>query len=500
MGASEYTVDLPGKGVLIAGALIAVFLVHTLSVWYRLSHIPGPPWAALSKYWMVKEALKGQQPVAFQQATNQYGTLVRVGPNELITDDPELMRKMMAVRSPYTRGPWYTAMRFDPARDNLFSMRDEDEHTKLRLKMAFGYSGKENLSMEATIENNIAKLINLIETKYLSTERQYRPMDFALKTQFFTLDVISDLAFGKPFGYIDQDSDVFDYIKITSSLIPALTVLSNIPSLAKVLHSRLFRSSLPKATDKLGFGALIGVTKSVVASRYHPSASAESDMLGSFIRHGLTEEEAAGEALLQVIAGSDTSATTIRTVMLSLQSNPIAYRKLQSEIDDAIASGKVSSPIKDSEARQLPYLQAVIKEGLRVLPPASGPFFKTVPEGGDVINGLFVPAGTQIGSSPLAIHHSKKIFGDDAETFRPERWLEADEERLAVMTSTLDLVFHYGKYMCLGKPVAMMEFNKIFVELLRRFDFSIVNPQKPAKFFNAGIWIMEDFWVRVTKR
>lgn len=65
---------------------------------------------------------------------------MRVGPNELITNDPELMRKMMAVRSPYTRGPWYTAMRFDPARDNLFSMRDENEHTKVRLKMAFGVS------------------------------------------------------------------------------------------------------------------------------------------------------------------------------------------------------------------------------------------------------------------------------------------------------------------------------------------------------------------------
>jgi hypothetical protein len=100
--------------------------------------------------------------------------------------------------------------------------------------------------METTIETHIAKLVKLLETKYLSVAKSYRPVDFALKTQFFTLDVISDLSFGKPFGYIDQDGDVFDYIKITSSLIPALTVLSNIPTLAKVLHSRLFRSSLPK--------------------------------------------------------------------------------------------------------------------------------------------------------------------------------------------------------------------------------------------------------------
>ncbi|KAK0609483.1 cytochrome P450 [Immersiella caudata] len=387
----------------------------------------------------------GRQPVAFQQATNQcasrLGTLVRVGPNELITDNSELIRKMMS----------YTAMRFNPARDNLFPIRDKDEHTKLRLKIAFNispYSRNENLSMETTIETHIAKLIKLLETK-----------------QSFTIDVISDLAFGKPFGYIDQDGDVFGYTKITPSLIPALAALSNIPSLAKVLHSRLFRGSLPKGvpnhptttTDKMGFGALIGVTKSAVASRPRHSASAEPDMLGSFIRHGLTEEEAANEAILQATAGSDTSATTIRTVMLPLQSNPIAYRKLQPGIDAAITAGTISSPIKDSEAR------------------------------------------TQIGSSPLAIHHAK-IFGEDAKTFRPKRWVEADDAKLLLITSTLDLVFHYEKYMCLGKPVAMMEFNKTFAELLRPLDFSIVIPQKPARFFSAGVWIMEDFWVRVTKR
>jgi len=149
-------------------------------------------------------------------------------------------------------------MRFDPARDNLFSMRDEAQHTELRLKMAHGYSGKENLCMEATIEKYVGKLVALIEAKYLSSETEFRPMDFALKTQFFTLDTIGDLAFGKPFGYLEKDADVFDYIKITTSLIPALTVLSNVPWLARILHSRVFRNALPKATDKLGFGALIG--------------------------------------------------------------------------------------------------------------------------------------------------------------------------------------------------------------------------------------------------
>jgi hypothetical protein len=62
-------------------------------------------------------------------------------------------------------------------------------------------------------------------------------MDFAQKAQYFTLDVISDLAFSKAFGFLDQDDDVFDYLKLTSSYIPVILVLSNVPSIANMLHS-----------------------------------------------------------------------------------------------------------------------------------------------------------------------------------------------------------------------------------------------------------------------
>lgn len=112
--------------------------------------------------------------------------------------------------------------------------------------------------MEKTIEIEIAKLVELIETKYLSTAHEYRPMDFGEKGQFFTLDVISHLAFGEAFGYLQKDDDVFNYIKITSSFIPIMLVLANIPSLATMLQSPMLRGALPKESDKLGFGAFIG--------------------------------------------------------------------------------------------------------------------------------------------------------------------------------------------------------------------------------------------------
>jgi len=74
-------------------------------------------------------------------------------------------------------------------------------------------------------------------------------------------------------------------------------------------------------------------------------------MLGSFIRHGLSQEEASSEALLQIVAGSDTSASMIRAVVLYLVTNPLAYGKHQAKIDAGIAEGMTPLPIKDAEVR-----------------------------------------------------------------------------------------------------------------------------------------------------
>lgn len=66
------------------------------------------------------------------------GSLARIGPNELLTDDPEILRRMATVRSPYTRSDWYDVMRLDPNRENVLSVRDENKHAELRAKMAAG--------------------------------------------------------------------------------------------------------------------------------------------------------------------------------------------------------------------------------------------------------------------------------------------------------------------------------------------------------------------------
>lgn len=97
-------------------------------------------------------------------------------------------------------------------------------------------------------------------------------------------------------------------------------------------------------------------------------------MLSSFIARGLTEKDVMIESVLQILAGADTTATAIRSILLHTMTNPHSYRTLQKEVDTALKDGRVTGEgvIKDSEAKELVYLQAVIKEGLRIWPPVTG--------------------------------------------------------------------------------------------------------------------------------
>lgn len=154
----------------------------------------------------------------------------------------------------------------------------------------------------------------------------------------------------------------------------------------------------------------------------------------------------------------------MRATLLAIITNPSVYVKLQAEIDDADRTGLLSSPIKDSEARDLPYLQACISEGLRRFPPITQLRERQVPPEGDIIDGHHVPAGTFIGLNAWGLQLNS-VFGSDPEIFRPERWLTQDKDLLLRMQQVHELIFGYGNTKCLGIPIATMNLNKIFVEV-----------------------------------
>ena len=155
-----------------------------------------------------------------------------------------------------------------------------------------------------------------------------------------------------------------------------------------------------------------------------------------------------------------------------ISTTPSVQIRLLQEINTAIDAGTITRPIiRDTEARRLPYLQACIKEGLRMYPPVTGLLAKAVPRGGAELEpGMWAPGGTQIAWNSLGMMRLEEVFGADAEMFLPERWMVRDEsdkerERVDRMTETVGLVFGYGRFGCLGRGVAMMELNKAVIEV-----------------------------------
>ncbi|KAL9567270.1 hypothetical protein ACKAV7_008512 [Fusarium commune] len=112
------------------------------------------------------------------------------------------------------------------------------------------------------------------------------------------------------------------------------------------------------------------------------------------------------------------------------------YEKLQREIGEADQAGHLSEYVTYQESLELPYFQATLKEAMRMHPAVGFPLERYVPEGGAEICGYNLPAGTNISTSAPLMHMNKDVFGNDAKTFRPERWLEASPEQLSLMDRT----------------------------------------------------------------
>jgi len=125
-------------------------------------------------------------------------------------------------------------------------------------------------------------------------------MDFGRKVQFFTLDTISSVAFGKPFGYMSTDSDLYGYIENMEKAMQGVLIATIIPSMNWFLKQDIVQKYLPSDKDPIGFGAIMGVAKQIVSERFGPDKKVKQDMLGSFVAHGLTQSEAESESILQM--------------------------------------------------------------------------------------------------------------------------------------------------------------------------------------------------------
>ncbi|KAK6855948.1 Cytochrome P450 71A20 [Apiospora arundinis] len=488
---------LGGLSVATIGIALATayFILTSIHAYIRLRHIPGPFWARWSNLWLSRQMFRGEYVQVMDQLHRRHGHIVCLAPDFVSISDPD---EIIRTKKKWSRGPVFNGLRLRPGQDSMFVMRDSKAHDRLRAKFTPALNSREVLEgVEGIIDEHLTRLLDFIERKYVSTPEEYSPMDLTKILTFFTTDITSSMVLGQDSGCIKREDDFHGYIHSVESYLNVLSSLVVLPVFQKFMDTPWL-----KCIDVLRppLRPILEIAERSVAERFGEKRIERKDMLGSFVAHGLSQEVLEYETVYVLAAGSDTSSTVMKATILHLVSAPTAYRKLQQEIDESLASGKVTtSPISSAQAKELPYLQAVIREGLRIFPPAA--IIPVTPDQDEVVCGKLIPAGVNVEPSIKTAARDKGVFGEDADTFRPERWLEADPVRLGAMEETARIIWGGpSRWECLGKKIALIELDKVFFELFRRFDMVLADPTSPWKVKSCRLWVTMDMYVKVERR
>jgi cytochrome P450 family 12 len=156
-------------------------------------------------------------------------------------------------------------------------------------------------------------------------------------------------------------------------------------------------------------------------------------------------------------------------VIYSLAKNPEKQEKLRAEIRQVLP--EKNSPLTADNMRNMPYLRAVIKEALRMLPPASG----TIRAAGQelVIQGYQIPQGTNLLVSNALLSMEEQHFPRSQE-FLPERWIRENADSGCPNARNANpfvyLPFGFGARMCVGRRMAEMEIEVLVARMVREFQ------------------------------
>ncbi|KAL8645771.1 MAG: hypothetical protein Q9226_007150 [Calogaya cf. arnoldii] len=181
------------------------------------------------------------------------------------------------------------------------------------------------------------------------------------------------------------------------------------------------------------------------------------------------------ELLNVLLAGRDTTASLLSDVWWTISREPRVWTRLQKEVQALETPLGEERPLFE-ELKDMKYLRAVLNESLRLRPavPANSRQAvtdTTLPFGGgkDGKSPVFVPKGVLVAYSIYAMHRRKDLYGEDAEEFKPDRWLDKGGKK-GLRVGWEYLPFNGGPRICIGQQFALTEASYITVRLLQEFD------------------------------
>ncbi|KAJ2990397.1 hypothetical protein NUW58_g2604 [Xylaria curta] len=414
--------------------------------------------------------LSGRQPYKILDLHREYGPVVRIAPNELSFNTAQAWKDIYGFRNghkTFIKSDFYDGGSFaSRGVHSIVSERDPTAHGEMRRLLAHAFSASSLKEQETLITNNVDRFIDVVRVK-AEKETEF---DIGKTFEMLTFDIIGDLAFGERFKALDTE-EPHPWIAITiralmkgalADVIKRFPILGGIVKfcfsgmIARIVQDtarnedmaiELVKRRIDRKTDRKDF-----MTR-ILESR-------ELD------RAQVSNLELAAHASDFVLAGSETTATALACITYYVLRTPIVRKKLDDEIQTAFTE---YSQIDDASTRSLEYLNAVILEGMRIYSPVPIALPRIVPEGGDTVDGYFLPHGTIVSTNPVAASLDPANFKGPL-SFKPERWLGPNKEDNLEASQPFSL----GPRVCLGRHLGLLELRTVLAKLMWTFELNMV--------------------------
>ncbi|KAL5362114.1 cytochrome P450 [Aspergillus floccosus] len=420
-----------------------------------LAHLPGPEisrWTGLLStiYWF-----SGQKPNYVHYLHEKYGPIVRVTPEEVDICDITAAKEIYKTGGRFLKSKFYHALT-PPGTESVFSTTDPAFHTAHRRLLATPISDSSLTGFEQVIGGKVH-----LAVRRMGEEMRARgAMDVFKWWLFMATDIIGELSFGESFRMLEsgQKNQYILDLEQTSSLAPVRTTFPYLVRLGFVLPLPVFRR-VAAAGQRLGNYAQQSIDRyarlvEASGARAPPTLFTKLYNAG---KEGLSTREIRSEAQAYIVAGSDTTATSLTYLVYAVCRD----ERIRARLVDEVAA--LPGDFDDRMTRELPYLDWVINEALRLYTAVSLGLPRAVPVEGAEFLGYRLPGGVTVATQAYSLHRVEGIF-PEPERFYPERWEKVTKEMKDAF-----MPFGKGARACLGIHLARRELRLATVLFFRAY-------------------------------
>lgn len=415
--------------------------------------------------------ISGQLPHQVKSIHEQYGEVVRVGPNELSFTNPAARRDIHTTN--FARPREYKDKPPGKDAENLISASEQD-HAQFRKIPAPAFSEKSTQKQQPLIQSSIDLLIEKLHQAIADdTSGTATVVDLLKWLNYTTFDIIDSFIWSSSFGCLDEVRS-HPWIQVIAQFKTALivgafkfypplddTIMFITPQSALAELMQIWKTTEEKVAQRL---AMKNNPPDVVSHILDVNESSSA--------LNMSHEEIEINAMMLVIGGSE----SVATVLVGITSYLLRKKsKLQALIDEVRSSFQDESAITGNTVSNLPYLNTVLQEGLRMCPTIPDSMRREVSTGGAAGAAEFLPQGTVVSIPQWATYQSTSNFQSPA-SFIPERWITGSRESLPSFGKDRKdafTPFSLGPHNCPGQNLAYLEMRLILARMLWNFDMEI---------------------------